>query len=412
MMGLMSSALNYWSRRHAARNRPTCEFELPTQDPLENEISYCDHIRNYVNRLPAYSSFSTSTSILPESIASHVNPTTFGCAMQHQLDCDLPSCTVGNCDATCQLIIHDYITNKIQGRYPRVPMHPEHPLGDPMMSYLDPGQAANFFIADASQKAILKVDEFCLLSASKNMWGPNVLAWTHRYIIERYGKMCYVLQSDQRKYHIGHLLRGSQAFPRHLRNYVELMRLKERFQYDGLSSGGVDCILLMGSYVGSYPEISAFAQYKQTCLEYYALKANHEAARNESFAHNDEAGLAQTKKRDKKHYEKWGKNQRSRPSVPVPDLGVGRLSEFAACGDNKPIPWRFKDGRYELLQIDDARLLQTFMPGSSLRLERLGLTQDVFTERQVSMAGTPGKCTAVASTPLLESLRKEEEEKV
>jgi len=306
----------------------------------------------------------------------------FNCIMQHNKNCRW-ACADWNCADSARLILQDFTEASSRGIFPLVPMHPEIHR-KVKMYFLDMKQVTQFFEWPGYPGGILKVDEYC---DDKGPTGPTSerrLNWHHAYVIERYASQCYLMQSDQEKFSVGHFLRPDpQDFP-HPAADSDVISAKRRFGYHTEHATGESCASLFADYRSSYPELSAMKAYQENCLHYYAFKGRRlyerDPAEGEKILHLVRQNLARLKKK---------------PGRVM--FRQGTTSDPLACHDNFPVSVVWSSALKRFRKYDGGIL----HAGRTLAMESLqdGMSVQRFHERSASISGRRAKCTAIASVP-------------
>jgi len=197
-----------------------------------------------------------------------IKPNVFECVMKHYKnvsECSF-ACQIYNCMDTVKGIIRDVLFYEANGRFPELLLHPEgqkRRLNFQLM-FLRQDEIETFFVTTMKVSGFLKVEEYCLPNVRTS---PHRLAWSHTYVIERFGTQCYLMQSDEGSYGMGHFMHPSHftqaTFPS--RKWNGVLKRKALFGYHTASPRGVPCGDLYKRYLASYPELTAMKGFEKSC---------------------------------------------------------------------------------------------------------------------------------------------------
>jgi len=311
--------------------------------------------------------------------------------MQYGRNCGA-ACKTFNCYNSARRILQDFVAAS-DGIFPQIPMHPSETLMhvpeqyNMKMLFLNREQVKEFFDGAQYGSGMLKVDEFCLLENQITRGARARLTWRHVYVIERHDALCYLMQSDENKFSVGHFLKPHpQEFPQQDLHKGRI-EVKMRFGYHTASPTGETCEGLFVGYQEAYPELSAMMSYQENCLLYYEFKAlqsgNSADERSTPSLTATWAAMAALQKD---------------PARISSQFRVGSLNDPYLCHDAEPVParWSYSKGAYQA-----GESMPPHHPGRTVALNslRYGMDVDKFNERAASISGSGMKCTAVVSVP-------------
>lgn len=326
----------------------------------------------------------------------------FGCVMQltpkncHALNGG-SVCANGNCISTVTRLIQQFAM--LYGLDPStrsdiVPVHPGVRSTKPLLIHLYPEEVVTFFTGkwrefrpQASPVAtlfggelseqvknplpprpppsgLLVVNEWCMHDAMKSGIG-YMLYWRHVFAIERWGEQCFLLQSFQDEYHIGHFMKpGQKQFP-NAKTFPH--KTKKLYGYDGMNPQGVKCTELFKSYSKAYPELSIWEVYRRHCIAYY---------------------------------------QKRKKEQPPNDLRRQSLEQMLSCGDDgdvikENIPMMTEKSETVVVALNPGRYITlkdvARMQSNGTKIKHYTSYNNFWKSRHPSLSGSGMRCTALAS---------------
>jgi len=208
---------------------------------------------------------------------------TFKCMVPHLPNCPHGACRTGNCNLTA---FHIAVDHSLPVRaLSFLPLHANLAAGygdvynRPIsLKFLDSEQV-RFFFKQESFFGLLGVQEFCeypsgstLEPHARNQNGSGAgLRWTHVYTIERHGKKCSIMQSDQSYFQLYHFMGGEKMqLPQEQRNRTLLNKVRRQMRYHQKDLvEGVECTTLYRRYMRAYKKASYLTEFQGQCLDYW-----------------------------------------------------------------------------------------------------------------------------------------------
>jgi len=307
------------------------------------------------------------------------------CVMQHRLNCG-SACQTGDCHNLALRIVNDLQFNTKDGHFPPMPLHPET-VKDVDVIHLTSDEVVEFFKRQDNVAGLLIVEEFCARKKSNSHpIKPWSYVWDHIYVIERHGSSCYLMQSDVKRFHVGHFMRQGQAFPGS-QGLRDVERVKNKYGYNQALPEGMRCDRLYDVYKKTYRIDTAIEAYQRKCLVYFRWKLSLVPNVTEEVDINR---LALDLQEESLRLER---------DVVLEKIRRSSMSWAHICGDPNPIclVWNPQLQQYRRSPRNDCMRC----PGSVLDPEYLPREIKKQKGGPSWMTGRKGKCVPIASVPAI-----------